>query len=449
MKGWVHMKFYNIDQLVKKNADVNFSIGGRCSGKSYQMAKFLLNHWLGTGKKFVRAVRNWLYAKGLENYFDEVVYNEELPVEVRFKSNKYYIRKLDDNGSPVGSEEVFGYCEIISTEQTKKSVQFPDVDIMFLEEFVAADALDYACGSFEMEWFHFKSLVSTVFRKREGKLFFIGNSMDVNNPYFEKFGVKPENLKLGQIKVFQNDFSVGEKKIKGQKVAVEVVPVGWDNLEEIPLLLRLPDNDIATSGDVTVPKTVLQGAIKFYHDGESVRWFTFNNGLNVWSPLIADWCWYRGNPSEVWRRTDDKFRKYLTITDYNGNVIIAEVPEIENCDCIEDFTGYESEVYAVPFGDLAGRTNGDLASLWGTGVKAVFYNDMLTRYDYITDRLEVVEQQNEARRLGYNSCPETEVVKDHKNMMSSVGLAGYRKRSTMDGANDYFELLERIKGNIE
>lgn len=73
------MKFYNMRELVQQNADVNFSIGGRCSGKSYQMGKFLLNHWLETGKQFVRAVRSWMYAKGLENYFDEIISNDEIP----------------------------------------------------------------------------------------------------------------------------------------------------------------------------------------------------------------------------------------------------------------------------------------------------------------------------------------------------------------------------------
>lgn len=437
------MKFYNMNQLISQNADINFSIGGRCSGKSYQMGKFLLNHWLETGKQFVRAVRSWMYAKGLENYFDEIIVNEETPVQVRFKGNRYYIQRLDENGKPAGEEEIFGYCEVISTEQSKKSVQFPNVDIMFMEEFVAADPLDYACGSFEMEWFHFKSLVSTVFRKRDGKLFFVGNSMDVNNPYFEKFGVKPEKLKLGQIKVFQNEFEMGNKKIKGQKIAVEVVPIGWENLDEIPILLRLPENDIATSGEVTVPKDVIPETIQFYHDGEQVKWFTISNVVSLMNPLVADWCWYRGNPS-CCNYKDDKFRKYLTLVDYNGNVIIAEVPEIEQCKPIED-VDVSSQVYVVPFGDLAGRTNGDLEKLWNTGIKSVYYNDLLSRYDYITDRHEVIEQQNGARKLGYGSCPETETVKDYRNMMTAMGYGGFRKRELVDGVVQYLKDSNPLK----
>lgn len=436
------MKHYNMRQLLDKNADVNFSIGGRCSGKSYQMAKFLLEHWLETGKEFVRAVRSWIYAKGLENYFDEIVYNEELPVQVHFKSNKYYIQRLDDEGKPVGKEEPFGYCEVITTEQAKKSAQFPNVDVMFMEEFVAADAMDYALGSFEMEWFHLKSLISTVFRKRNGKLFFIGNNMDVSNPYFEKFGIKGTDLKLGQIKTFTTEFEANGKKVKGQKVAVEVVPIGWENLDEIPVLLRMPDNDIATTGGITVADDVLEGAVKFYHDGEEVRWFQIDGLLNFCNPMIATWHWYRGNPYgevQYCSRADDKFRHYLTIVDYNGNCLIAEIPEVEDCSPAEDLDDFDQKLLFSIYGNDANATNGDLETLWHTSIKAVYYNNMLTRYDYKTDRAEAVKQQSEARKLGFGACPKTESVKDYESMMAAGKVAGWHERSLME---DYMRFLD-------
>ena len=447
------MKFYNMKSLINKKADVNFSIGGRCSGKSYQMAKFLVNHWLETGKEFVRAVRSWIYAKGLENYFDEVVYNEELPVKVRFEHNKYFITKLDDEGKTIGKEALFGHCEVITTEQAKKSVQYPNVDIMFMEEFVAADAADYALGSFEQEWFHLKSLISTVFRKRSGKLFFIGNNMDVNNPYFEKFGIKGNDLKLGRIKTFTTEFEANGEKVKGQKIAVEVVPIGWDSIKEIPVLLRLPDNEIATTGGITVADDVLEGAVTFYHDGEAVRWFEIDNRLSFCRPLIATWSWYRGNPYgdvQDCSYADDKYRRYLTITDYRGNCMIAEVPEIEDCKFIGDVAEEDiyTNFYPVRSHD-ANVTNGDLETLWHTKIKSVYYNDMLTRYDYKTDRAEAVNGQNAAGKLGFGSCPKTEAVKDYEAMMASNEVAGWRKTNLLDACGNYHDFSAMIDAKFE
>lgn len=445
------MKHYNMRQLLDKNADVNFSIGGRCSGKSYQMAKFLLEHWLETGKEFVRAVRSWLYAKGLENYFDEVIYNEELPVQVRFNHNKYYIQRLDDEGKPVDKELPFGYCEVITTEQAKKSVQFPNVDIMFMEEFVAADAMDYALGSFEQEWFHLKSLISTVFRKRNGKLFFIGNNMDVSNPYFEKFGIKGTDLKLGQIKTFTTEFEANGKKVKGQNVAVEVVPIRWDNLDEIPVLLRMPDNDIATTGGITVANDVLEDAVKFYHDGEAVRWFVIDDKLNFFKPLIATWSWYRGNPYgdvQNCSYADDKFRRYLTIVDYNGNCLIAEIPEVEDCSPVEDLGDFAEDCLFPIAAHNASITNGDLETLWHTSIKAVYYNNMLTRYDYKTDRAEAVNQQTAARKLGFGSCPKTETVKDYEAMMASGKVAGWHERSLAEDCLNFIDYKSKSQARL-
>lgn len=443
------MKHYNMSQLLKKNADVNFSIGGRCSGKSYQMAKFLLEHWLETGKEFVRAIRSWIYAKGLENYFDEVVYNEDLPVHVRFDHNKYYIAKLDDDGKAIGKEVPFGYCEVITTEQAKKSAQFPNVDIMFMEEFVAADVMDYAFGSFEQEWFHLKSLISTVFRKRNGRLFFIGNNMDVSNPYFEKFGIRGTDLKLGQIKTFTTEFEVNGKKVKGQKVAVEVVPIRWDNIDEIPVLLRMPDNEIATTGEITVADDVLENAVKFFHDGEAVRWFVIDERLSFCKPLIATWSWYRGNPYgdlQSCSYADDKFRRYLTIVDYNGNCLIAEIPEIEDCTFIEDADEIAEDRFFPIVAHNANITNGDLETLWHTGIKAVYYNNMLTRYDYKTDRAEATNQQMSARKLGFGSCSRTEAVKDYEAMMAVGKVAGWRERSLTEDCINYLDHKTKATG---
>lgn len=428
------MKFYNMQQLIAKKADINFAIGGRCSGKSYAMAKFLLEHWLETGKEFVRAVRNWLFMDGIANYFDEVIYNEDLPVEVTYEKNRYLIRKTDEDGKAVGEKKVFGYAIPLTFEQKKKSNQFPNVDIMFMEEFVASSALDYADGSAAAEIAHLMSLISTVIRKRNGvRLFFIGNNMDVSNPYFEHFGVNVEKLKLGKIVQFQQDYEMNGKTIKGAKIAVEFVPIGWSNVDEIPVLLRIKGNDIATTGETASQKDVLEKAVQFYSDGEQVVGFTIDASLNLYCPLIACWSHYRGNPFGELNDgsySDDKFRRYLTVTDYNGNCLIAEIPEPEDL----PLAGEETLDLLFPL-DCKSRlnlVNGDVETAWGTEIKAVFFNDMLTRYDYVTDRLEIVEQQGLAKRIGFGTCPRSETVKDYVDYMQAKGIAGYAKRTAKD-----------------
>lgn len=242
------MQFYRMDKILKFNCQYNFIYGGRASGKSYAMAEHLLDDYLKNGHEFVRLLRSYSYAKGIENYFAEVISNNPDKyegIEVTFDRMNYYI-----NGSP------FGHCISLTTEQTTKSNQYPLVYNLLFEEFVAASVYDYADCSPEIELAHFKSVLSTVFRHREGKVWLVGNNMAVSNPYFDYFKIEPHKVKLGECKKFTYDLEYKKKKIPGASVAVEYVPIGFTDPNEIPFMQRIPDNEIATSGDLVASENV-------------------------------------------------------------------------------------------------------------------------------------------------------------------------------------------------
>ena len=247
------MKFYSMKKILEQRAEYNIIYGGRAAGKSYAMAKELLQDYIDNGAEFVRLIRSYSYSAGLNTYFQEVIENEKLDVRVTYDHFNYYI-----DGEP------FGYVFPLTMEHTKKSAQFPRVRNVLLEEFVAPCAMDYADGDPDLELEHFASALSTIFRHRSGRVFLIGNNMETSNPYFEYFGINGVQLRKGALKVFQGTTEVNGEKIPGARIAVEFVPIGYEKPDEVPVMMRIPKNQIATTGDTQEGENIATNITAIY-----------------------------------------------------------------------------------------------------------------------------------------------------------------------------------------
>lgn len=247
------MKFYSMEKILEQRAEYNIIYGGRAAGKSYAMAKELLRDYIDNGAEFVRLIRSYSYSAGLNTYFQEVIENEKLDVRVTYDHFNYYI-----DGEP------FGYVFPLTMEHTKKSAQFPRVRNVLLEEFVAPCAMDYADGDPDLELEHFASALSTIFRHRSGRVFLIGNNMETSNPYFEYFGINGVQLRKGALKVFQGTTEVNGEKIPGARIAVEFVPIGYERPDEVPVMMRIPKNQIATTGDTQEGELIASNITAIY-----------------------------------------------------------------------------------------------------------------------------------------------------------------------------------------
>lgn len=247
------MKFYSMEKILEQHAEYNIIYGGRAAGKSYAMAKELLRDYIDNGAEFVRLIRSYSYSAGLNTYFQEVIENEKLDVRVTYDHFNYYI-----DGEP------FGYVFPLTMEHTKKSAQFPRVRNVLLEEFVAPCAMDYADGDPDLELEHFASALSTIFRHRSGRVFLIGNNMETSNPYFEYFGINGVQLRKGSLKVFQGTTEINGEKIPGARIAVEFVPIGYEKPDEVPVMMRIPNNQIATTGDTQEGENIATNITAIY-----------------------------------------------------------------------------------------------------------------------------------------------------------------------------------------
>lgn len=242
------MKYYEFTLDNFPNCSYIFLFGGRSSGKSTSVAKYLKEKYDADKSEFVRVFRNYTAMRSATTWFS--LFNDET-TDIVFDRQKYlYNGVLFGHGIALSNEEV-----------ASKSSQYPNVDTIVFDEFVMIDPYGYYPNEPE----HFMSIVSTVFRNRSGTVIFIGNNMNEMskyNPFFRFFGLDWEavNPKLGET-IFWNASGFEN----GAKCAMEFIPVAYESEDEIPEMQRVAGNDVATTGSFKKDPEIKPQLFKDYH----------------------------------------------------------------------------------------------------------------------------------------------------------------------------------------
>lgn len=419
------MKYYNGTALLNKDCIYNFIAGGRASGKSYWMARFLLTEYLNKGKKFVRVIRNLSFAQGLENYFrvveQDLADQGLLPDGYPGITMKGFEYRIGDIG--------IGRILSLSQEQKYKSLVFDnDYSYLVFEEFIANDISEYwQSPKYEIQCL--QSIISTVFRHRTGKVFFIGNNYEVNNPYFEHYGIDVNKVKLGKISTFQSYIELNGKKVKGASVAIEYVPMAYENVDEIPMMLRTAENDMATSGNITKSRHILEGCIKLIKTGLGVEGILID-GIKLDHPKIFRTFWRRSaqygsdDPAD-----DNNYREYIIVLDRSGMCLIRQMSDND----IIDLSMFSQQQL-----DMVANTNGvypmqqaymhfplDIEMETGSKVNVLYFSDQTSEYNFRQDCMDLKTLRSLTNDLGFGCTPQTETAKDYVAACTSAGLHGY------------------------
>ena len=250
---------YNIDNILKEDANFNLIYGEKSNGKSYQVKyKIAVENYLKTGNRFI-LLRRWredISNLWIEQYFADV------DVE-KLTNNKYncitqyskvlYFSIYDKETGKTKRIEKIGYVVSLSTEQHMSSASFLDVDMIIFEEFMER-------GSYiPHEPDRLMIFYSTVDRKRgTTKLFMVGNSISRVCPYINEWGLDTifRKIKQGEImtKTIENDTG-------GVKIAVEYCLASGGRSMTIGNASKMVD----TGAWQTFPQPKLSKSIKNYN----------------------------------------------------------------------------------------------------------------------------------------------------------------------------------------
>lgn len=198
--------FYNYNRLCSYNGVFNFVLGGRGIGKTYGAQKRAINRALKHGEEFIYIRRYQDELATSKATFFAAVEKEFPKWEFRSRTESRLALAEAAPALPEGFEhleqkeqkkllkarewKVIGYFIALTAAQRMKSVAFPKVKLMIFDEFILEKGLTRYLPE---EYSVFQSLYETVDRKREETtVFFIANSVSIDNPYFIHYGIDPD-----------------------------------------------------------------------------------------------------------------------------------------------------------------------------------------------------------------------------------------------------------------
>lgn len=213
-------QFYNLDRILKRNADYNLIFGERSNGKTYAALKYGMEKFIKTGKQmaYIRRWREDLRGKRAESLFANHTANGLITElsdgkynEVFYMSNKWFLSFYDaEKNKRYPCEIPFCYGFSLSEQEHEKSSSYPNVTTIVFDEFLTRRY--YLPDEFML----LMNLLSTIIRQRDDvKVFMLGNTVNKFCPYFTEMGLKQVPvMEQGTIDIYR----FGEK---GATVAVE------------------------------------------------------------------------------------------------------------------------------------------------------------------------------------------------------------------------------------
>lgn len=202
------MKYYELDNILAKNAHINFIIGERSNGKTTAVLRHIVKDYYETGRRGmivrqmeedIKGFRATALFAAINNGMVEELTNDEYHAVKCFRRS-YYLGKLNDDGEMVYEKEPFAQLVSLSQADHNKSISFPNVGTIMFDEFMRQGG-----QMLTDELKKFDSIISTIVREKDmATIFLVANTVSWNSPYFRKYKIKNvRRMKQGEIAVVE------------------------------------------------------------------------------------------------------------------------------------------------------------------------------------------------------------------------------------------------------
>lgn len=202
------MKYYELDNILTKNAHINFIIGERSNGKTTAVLRHIVKDYYETGRRGmivrqmeedIKGFRATALFAAINNGMVEELTNDEYHAVKCFRRS-YYLGKLNDDGEMVYEKDPFAQLVSLSQADHNKSISFPNVGTIMFDEFMRQGG-----QMLTDELKKFDSIISTIVREKDmATIFLVANTVSWNSPYFRKYKIKNvRRMKQGEIAVVE------------------------------------------------------------------------------------------------------------------------------------------------------------------------------------------------------------------------------------------------------
>ena len=201
------MKYYNLKNILTKNAKYNVIYGERSNGKTYATLKHGIENYVKDGSQ-IAYVRRWsedFTGKRGATLFDSLVMNGEITritrgewSSVYYYGSRWFLCRYEDD-KRVTDDKPFCYGFSVSAMEHDKSTSYPYITTVVFDEFISRSA--YIPDEFVL----FMNLLSTIIRERTNvTIFMLGNTVNKYCPYFSEMGLTHvKDMKKGTIDVYR------------------------------------------------------------------------------------------------------------------------------------------------------------------------------------------------------------------------------------------------------
>ena len=203
------MKYYELDNILTKNAHFNFIIGERSNGKTTAVLRHIIKDYYETGRRgmIIRQMEEdikgyratALFAAinsgGMVEELTEGVYHS-----VKCFRRSYYLGRETEDGEMKYESEPFAQLVSLSQADHNKSISFPNVGTILYDEFMRQGG-----QMMKDELNKFDSILSTIVReKATATIFLVANTVSWNSPYFKKYKIRNvRKMEQGDIAVME------------------------------------------------------------------------------------------------------------------------------------------------------------------------------------------------------------------------------------------------------
>ena len=328
--------FYDPKPVFEKSPDIAVIWGQRSNGKTYGYLKHALETFKKKHRTFVY-VRRWaedITVKNMDKLF------APLPVEKIFGQGCYikfyrgaFTLKKDAAYIEEGEEwtdEVLGWAVCLNQVAHTKSQTFVNTKIVILDEFLQLKSERIMTGEFDA-W---EQTLSTILRTTtDAEIYILGNSVSKYSPYFTPYGIDPNKMEQGEIKVIELPNAKGDptrvvaqwceykekigertsKYVRGSKMA----KTGEWEIQDVANIPHC-ENEVADEKLLCSMLDYVQN-INLGIFLRRARWFTLENknGIYVSTPHEREFLVIRQTPkiSSYYHLTNVKDLSYNTWTD--------------------------------------------------------------------------------------------------------------------------------------
>lgn len=245
----IKQRYYNLKNILKVDCPYNLLFGERSNGKSYQVKKYVIEQFFTQCNKFilVRRYKEEFRNGGADDYFDDKGVHDyiiklskgQYDSIIRYQG-KLYLANTDDEGNVERGAHI-GYIAVMSNAHYYKSRNYESVSTIIYEEFMTKGMY------IQNEPAIFMDFVSTVFRRRMGKVFMVANTVSRVSPYIREWGLEGlKNQKQGTIDIYHK--KTGQKDQYGNEYIINVAVEYCESTSE-SITGMVFGNKMITSGE--------------------------------------------------------------------------------------------------------------------------------------------------------------------------------------------------------